>query len=142
MRILVVFLLAMMTRPVLAEVAASIQVDKQFARPAIQRQANSAIYMELRNGGSNAALVSATSEASHVVELHTHINDNGLMRMRKIDRIELPAGQDVRLQPGGLHIMLIGLKRDLVLGEQVDFTLKFDDGSEQTVTAPIQRNMR
>ena len=64
------------------------------------------------------------------------------MRMRKIDKIELPAGGEVTLQPGGLHVMLLGLKQDLNEGERISVTLKFSDGSSKTIEAPVRMVMR
>jgi copper(I)-binding protein len=61
------------------------------------------------------------------------------MRMRQVERIEVPAAGRVELKPGGLHVMLIGLERPLQEDEVVPITLRFADGSEQTVDAPVRR---
>lgn len=139
-----IFVLAMMlvATPGMADVAAELMVEKPFARSALQQQRNSAVFMQLTNKGSDAAMVNASSDAADIVELHTHINDNGVMRMRKTDKIDLPSGKKVMLKPGGLHVMFIGLKRDLNVGEEVDVTLHFNDGSSKSITAPIHKVMR
>ena len=125
-----------------ADVSTQVEIDKPFARSAMQHQRNSAVFMHIRNPGAEAAIVNATSAAADVVELHTHINDKGVMRMRRIPEIKLPAGASIDLKPGGLHVMLIGLRRDLKVGEQVDVTLEFNDGSRKAVTAPVHKVMR
>jgi copper(I)-binding protein len=61
-----------------------------------------------------------------------------MMKMRRIERIELPAGETVTLAPGELHVMLIGLKRGLNPGDQVELTLSLDDGTAVKVQAPVR----
>jgi periplasmic copper chaperone A len=62
-----------------------------------------------------------------------------MMRMRRIERIEVPAQGSVELEPGALHLMLIGLTGELVPGGAVDLTLSFDDGSQAQVKAPVRK---
>lgn len=123
-----------------ADVAAGLDIDAGFVRAAIQQQRNSAAFMRIHNNGESAAIVSAASPVAEIVELHTHINDNGVMRMRKIARIDLPTGVTVNLEPGGLHVMLLGLNRDLNEHDSVPLTLLFSDGSEKPLQLPV-RNM-
>lgn len=120
----------------------AIQITDPYVRAVPPGTPNSAAFMVIRNGSdSDTALVSAESNASKVVELHTHVMDEGMMKMRQVAQIDLPAGQDVALEPGGLHIMLIGLNSDLTPGQKVDLTLKFADGSSQAISAPIKSLM-
>jgi copper(I)-binding protein len=119
--------------------AADVEVNAPYARAVPPGQPNSAAFMELSNhGNDDIALIGARSSAADVVELHTHIHDQGVMRMRRIEQIELPAQETVTLQPGGLHIMLIGLQQTLSEGENVDMTLEFSDGSEQAISLPVK----
>ena len=67
-----------------------------------------------------------------------HINDDGVMRMRRIPHIHLPPGETVSLQPGGLHIMLFELKSTLKPGDEVPITLTFEDGSTKSVSAVVR----
>jgi hypothetical protein len=105
---------------------------------------NSAAFVTLKNPGAAAALVGAEATlggapVAGAVELHTHsAGADGAMQMRQVDRIDLPAGGEVVLQPGGLHIMLIGLKAGLTEGATVDLTLLFDDGSRKALSVPVQ----
>ena len=101
----------------------------------------SAAYMTLTNGGgASDTLVSASTDAAAVVELHTSEMDaEGVMRMRPLtDGLEVPADGSVTLEPGGNHIMLMDLQRDLNPGETVTLTLTFSSGKTLTVEAEIR----
>jgi hypothetical protein len=133
-------LLALGVPPVLAEQA--VVVSEPYARAVPPGQPNSAVFMRIDNGSDqDRALVGAASPAADVVELHTHRMEDGMMKMRRVEQIDLPAGESVSLQPGGLHVMLIGLKQQLQPGEDVVVTLTFDDGSELALTAPVREIM-
>jgi periplasmic copper chaperone A len=106
--------------------AGDVVITAPWTRAAGQGQ-NGAGYLTLRNTGSTPdRLLAAESPAARVVELHTHIRDGEVMRMRPVNAIALPPGQAVRLEPGGLHLMLIGLTRPLLRGESVPVTLRFE----------------
>jgi copper(I)-binding protein len=120
----------------------AISVIDPYARAVPPGQPNSAVFMQISNDGADdRALLSAASGVSEVVELHTHRMEDGMMKMRRVDRIDLPAGETVALAPGGLHVMLIGLKQQLQPGDDVPITLTLDDGSELSVTAPVRMVM-
>lgn len=117
-----------------------VEVKAPYVRAVPPGQPNSASFLQLNNtDAKDHALVAAESPASKVVELHTHTMEGGMMRMRQVERIDLPAGAEVALQPGGLHVMLIGLQQDLVPGEAIPLTLIFEDGSRQQIQAPVQK---
>jgi copper(I)-binding protein len=100
---------------------------------------NGAAYMTLRNTGRDAdRLLVASTPVARTVELHTHVRDGEVMRMRPVADIPIPAGQTVRLRPGGLHVMLIGLKEPLRQGTTVPLTLRFERAGETTVQLEIQ----
>jgi copper(I)-binding protein len=87
-------------------------------------QPNSAAFMVLVNSSDVAhQVVSASSPVANTVELHTHTNNNGVMEMRQISQIDVPAQGKAELAPGGLHIMLIELRQELKVGESVAVTL-------------------
>lgn len=110
-----------------------------YARAVAPGQTNSAVFMQLQNKDSKAhALVQATSLVAEVIELHNHINEGGVMKMRKVEKIDLPAGKAVALKPGSYHVMLIGLKKPLKVGETVDLALTFEDGTSLALSAPVQ----
>ena len=100
----------------------------------------SAAFMTIDNTGTtDRQLARAESPLAGTVELHTHVNDNGVMKMRAVSAIPIPAKGQAQLKPGGDHIMLIGLKAALQEGRDVPITLYFDDGSHLTVMAPIKK---
>lgn len=121
------------------QVADAIQIKDPFVRAVPAGQQVSAAFMTIHNDAAQEhALVSTSSDAAKVVELHTHINEEGMMKMRKVERIALPAQGQAQLQPGGLHIMLINLTRPVNEGDQVMLTLEYEDGSRTQVTAPVR----
>ncbi|MCC5883106.1 MAG: copper chaperone PCu(A)C [Halomonas sp.] len=102
--------------------------------------AASAAFMTLRNPGEvDVTLVDAGSPAAKVMELHNHEDVDGVMQMRKVAEIVVPAGGAVELAPGGLHLMLIELTEPLVEGEPVEIELRFESGETQRLEAPVQR---
>lgn len=101
----------------------------------------SAAFGELRNDGSeDVTVVSATTAASDMLELHETVeNESGAMVMRKIEGgFVIPAGESLDLEPGGDHIMLMGLTAPVVAGDEVTFTLTLDDDSTFEFTAPAK----
>ena len=101
--------------------------------------ANGAGFMTIRNNGSQPdRLLSASTPAARVVELHTHIREGDVMRMRPVNDIPVPPGQTVHLRPGGLHVMLIGLTGPLERGASVPLTLRFERAGEVEVTLAIE----
>jgi len=120
--------------------AAEITVGDPYARAVPPGQPNSAVFMTLANASKqDRALVGAESTAAGAVELHTHVNEDGVMKMRRIDKIAIPAGQTVALKPGGLHVMLIGLKENLEPGKEVHMNLLFDNGTKEHIMAPVRK---
>jgi len=120
----------------------AIHVSDAYARAVPPSAPNSAAFMVLHNhSGAERHLVSAKSNVSKVTELHNHINDNGVMRMRQVPRITIPAGGSTELKPGGLHVMMIGLTQPLKAGDKVNLQLKFDDGSEQQLNVTAKKMM-
>ena len=94
------------------------------------------VYMEIVSR-TNTALVAVASPAAARAELHSTALEDGVMKMRPLERIELPAGTAVKLAPGGLHVMLIDLKQLLQRGEKVPITLTvlhLDSGSRSAFT--------
>lgn len=119
--------------------AAGLEVGDPHVRAVPPGQSNSAAFMSLHNASAeDRALIGAESPAAEVVELHTHVEEDGLMRMRRVEQIPVAAGATTTLAPGGLHIMLIGLKSELQPGQTVELTLIQDDGERIAVQAPVR----
>jgi len=120
-----------------------IEVHDPWARPAITGE-NSAIYLLLHNHTANDdELMSASSDVAASVELHESkmVEGSDMMEMTPVASVPLPADGEVEFKPGGLHIMLFGLKRDLKVGDQFDVTLTFKSGLTLKVTVPVMENM-
>lgn len=113
-----------------------VSVEDPYVRAVPPGQKNTGAFMLLKNQDSQArSIVSAESDAAEVVELHTHIHENGMMKMRQIDSIDIPASGETVLKPGGLHVMLIGLKQPIVPDEPVEITLVYANGERQGISA-------
>lgn len=99
-----------------------------------------AAFMVLKNtGDKDARLVKAESGAAKVVELHNHINEGGVMKMRQVQAIDIKAKGEAALQPGGYHVMLINPTAPLKEGDKVALTLGFADGSSRSVEAVVKK---
>jgi copper(I)-binding protein len=98
-----------------------------------------AAYVTIQNPSAEPdSLIAASSDAADSVELHETIRDGEVMRMRQVPRFEIPAGGRLQMQPGGKHIMLINLRRDLKPGERVSLTLTFGQGGEMRLEIPVR----
>ena len=82
-------------------------------------------------------MVAVSSPVAKRVEIHTHTMDKGVMRMRRIEAVEVHPGAPAVLRPGGNHIMLIGLTRKLIKGDSFPLTLRFAKSGSVTVTVAI-----
>lgn len=122
--------------------SAEVTVENPYARAVPPGQMNSASFMVLSNTDlKDIALVKGSSSVAKAVELHNHINEDGVMKMRQVQQINIPASGNVNLQPGGYHVMLIGLNQDLMEGKEIDLKLDFSDGSSQELTIPVKKIM-
>lgn len=118
--------------------AGDITIEQPFARATPAKVGG--VFLVLKNGGGTAdRLVKAASPVAGNVELHTHIKDGDAMRMRAVENIPVPANGQTALEPGGYHIMLIGLKQPLKEGGSIPLTLTFEKAGSVTVTVPVQK---
>lgn len=115
-----------------------IDIGHPYARPTREGQTVGAGYLKLANKGPVDRLVSATSPAAGSVEIHSMSMEGDVMKMRQVDAIELATGQTVELKPGGYHLMLMGLKAPLKVGEKFPLTLKFEKSGEVVVTVNVE----
>lgn len=118
--------------------AGEITIEHPWTRAA-GANGNGAGFMRLRNTGAAAdRLLSASTPAARVVELHMMERDGDVMRMRPVQDIPIPPGETVTLQPGGLHVMLIGLTAEMARGARVPLTLRFERAGEVRVELAVQ----
>jgi copper(I)-binding protein len=111
--------------------AAQVAIEKPWARATAPGARVAGGYMVIRNsGGAADRLVSASSPASAKVELHVHVNEGGVMKMREVRGYDVPATGSFELKPGGAHLMFTEIKRPFKEGEKLPVTLKFEKAGE------------
>lgn len=114
-------------------VAAQTLVSEPWARGTVAAQKASGAFLQLRSPDA-ARLVGASSPLAGRVEIHEMKMADGVMQMRQITALELPAGQTVELKPGGYHLMLMELKQPLKAGEQLPLELRVERAGK-----PVER---
>ena len=132
-------LLAMLACVALMGVAqAQVSVTAPWVRATVPAQKSTGAFMHLLSAGG-ARLVGVSSPAAASVELHQMEMKGEMMQMRQVDGIDLPAGKGVNLANGSFHIMLVGLKHQLKVGETVDITLLVQgkDKKRQSLTVKV-----
>ncbi|MEF8716083.1 MAG: copper chaperone PCu(A)C [Accumulibacter sp.] len=117
-------------------VHAQVRVDGAWARATVPSQSATGAFMRL-TADKDVVLTGVSSPVARVVEVHEMSMDKDIMRMRAVDQLPLKAGQTNELKSGGLHIMMMGLKKQIKVGEVVPLTLSFKaaDGRVSTVEA-------
>jgi copper(I)-binding protein len=141
-RILIFVLLSVMMLSACAPAVTDIEASEVWARTGMAG-GNSAVYMMLVNGTDmHQELLYATSDVAEAVELHeSKMGANGEMQMIPQASIPLEAGAKVEFKPGGLHIMLIGLKQELKAGDEFEVTLHFKDHADITLKVIVKEAM-
>jgi copper(I)-binding protein len=124
-----------------ATAADAIAVDEAWVRAPAPGQSVAGAYMNLTSR-SGASLVAAQSADARKVELHTMSVRDGVMRMRPLERLDLPAGKTVSLKPGGHHLMLIGVKRSLAVGQRVALALTVENARGEKSVVRIDAEVR
>ena len=123
-----------------AQTAAAVQVDGAWVRPTVPGQKGTGAFMRI-TAREGMRLMSVASPVAGVVEVHEMKMEGGVMKMRAVPSLELPAGQTVELKPGGYHVMLMDLKNALPKDTTVPMTLMFKDArgadSRLELTVPV-----
>ena len=124
-----------------AALAADVEVRDAWVRGTVTGQQATGAFLEITSK-SGAALVGAASPAAAVSEIHEMKMDGGIMKMRAVASIELPAGKPVQLAPGGYHVMLMKLKQPLKKGESIPLTLQVEGPDKTVQTIEVQAEVR
>ena len=123
------------------EVNNRVAVIDSWARASVPGQSVGAAYMTFISA-DDSTFVRAETPIASSVEIHSMTMDNGVMKMRMLPELQLKAGKEEKLAPGGFHLMLFDLKKQLKAGEQLELKLTFRDTSgkitQQTLTLPIK----
>ena len=97
-----------------------------------------AAYFTLKNSGPDRALVDAECSCAGMTMIHESFEKDGMAKMRHVDSAALPAGGELVLKPGGLHVMLMRLQTPVKAGNQLPLKLIFADGDSLTITLPVE----
>ncbi len=109
-----------------------------WARATASKAKNGAAYLTIKNNTDKAdKLLSGRADAAKRTALHNHVMEKGVMKMRHVMAIDIPAKGMVMMKPGGLHVMLMGLKAPLVKGTTLPLTLMFQNAGEVTVEVMV-----
>ena len=118
---------------------ADVEIDGAYARASIPNVPNSAAFFVIKNNSDkDIAITGANSDIAEKNELHTHIKENKMMKMMKIEKLVVPAKSSLELKSGGDHVMLIGLKKELKAGDEISLELSFSDGDKKSIKVPVK----
>jgi copper(I)-binding protein len=116
----------------------NLQVKDGWIRPA-GKGMNTAFYFKAINYSDKAdILLSVKSDVAKMIQMHETFNQNGMMGMRQVKSIPIQAKAMLEFKPGGYHVMVMNLKKDLKKGDSAEFTLHFKYGGNITVKAPVK----
>lgn len=119
-----------------SQVTQGVVVSEARVRVPVPGRNLTAAHFHLHNQSAHERiLVSVTSPIAARTELHNHTEEDGMMRMRRVESVPIPAQGHQHFQPGGYHVMLYDLHRQPQSGESVPLLLTFDDGSQLSVDA-------
>ena len=124
-----------------AATQADVTVKESWVRGTTPAQKVTSAFMEITSSEA-AALLSASSPVAGVVEIHTMKMEDGVMKMRAIPKLDLPAGKSVKLTPSGNHIMLMDLKQQMKKGDVVPITLKIEGKDKKVQMLEIKAEVR
>ena len=113
-----------------------VEIKDAWARATPGGAENGAAYLTLIAPAGDR-LTGIASPAAATTQLHEMTNNHGVMQMREVPAIDLPPGREVTLKPGGLHIMMMGLKHPLQPGQSVPLTLRFEKSGTREVSAAV-----
>jgi len=118
--------------------ASVIQIEDPWVRAVPPNANNSAIFLDLRNESEQLRkLVEVHSEVAERVELHTTKDEDGMLRKQRLEEVLIPALETQSFHPGGIHIMLIGLRSPLEVGSVIELELVYADQSKETISIPV-----
>ncbi|MEO8164822.1 MAG: copper chaperone PCu(A)C [Betaproteobacteria bacterium] len=124
-----------------AQAAEIVKITDPWARATVPGQRVGGVYMGLV-ARENSRLTAVETAAAETAEVHRMQMENGLMRMRAVPYLALPAGTAVKLEPGGYHIMLFDLKRSLVPGQKLKVELTIEDAAKRRHRVPVEVSVR
>ncbi len=124
--------------------AGSLRIEHPYARATVPNQPSGAAYLTIENTGKRTdKLIAVRSPIAKAVEIHTMSMDGNVMKMREVSGIELQPSTKFSMKPGdGYHLMLIGLKQSLKVGDKFPMTLIFEKAGKAEVLVSVQETER
>jgi len=121
--------------------AGDLHIGHPWSRETPPNAQTAAVYLSIDNHGKEVdRLLSAETPAAERVELHEHIHQDGLMKMQQVAEVVIPAGEEVKFAPGGLHLMLFSPTKHYQDGEHFPLTLNFASAGKVEVEVQVQKN--
>jgi len=118
--------------------AQEVNVSDAYIRETLPGNTISSAYMRISNNNAQAIkLVTITSKVSPRIEIHQHQMLDGMMKMRQLNKLVIPAHENVLLQPYGLHLMIFDLQQPLKDGQKVSLTLHFANYRDININVPV-----
>lgn len=118
-----------------------VQVSEAWAKATVPGQKVGGVYMKII-ARENMRLTAVKTAAAETAQVHQMKMENGIMRMRSVPSLELPAGKTVKLEPGGYHIMLFNLRQSLVAGQKLKLELTVEDASKRQHRIAVEAVVR
>lgn len=134
MRRIAPFLMLLATACGSSPAAPQIDITDARARAMVPGQTSTAVYLTIRNSGGEDRLTSVAVQGAQA-SLHSSSMDDGIMRMRPVEGVDVPANNTIALEPGGMHVMVTGVARPIAEGERLPVTLRFDRAGSKSVEA-------
>ena len=117
-----------------------IEVHEAWARPVTQGNTAAAYFSLHNHTQSDDELIGASSTIADTVEIHESKMENNVMTMNMLSSVQLKAGDELMFEPGGLHVMFIGVKQDLKVGDEFELVLKFKNHADIPVSIKVQED--
>ena len=113
-------------------------IQQPWSRPLPEVTKNGAAYFTIMNhGNEDDRIIGASTPVAERAELHSHIHKDGVMKMEKQDSVDVPVHGTVMFEPGGLHVMLLGLTQPMTKGTEYPLTLEFEKSGMVEVTVRV-----
>lgn len=123
----------------IAHASTEFTVSQVWAKQSIPGAENGAAYLTITNQSEQPLyVIGASTEVARAVEVHEHIHEQDVMRMRRVPELEIPANKTITFAPGGLHLMMFGMKEPLTPGQTFEIQLLFKGGHTETVVAEVR----
>jgi copper(I)-binding protein len=136
--VIITYLVVFYPQLALADEAA-FRVENSWARESPPLVKTGAVYLTLINSGAELdRLTSISGDVAKIIELHTHLHENGMMKMRPLDSVDIAPDKPAVFEPGGSHIMLIELTKPLQKGQVFPLTLHFENAADLRIDVPVK----